>query len=258
MKILYILVPVLVIALSSSSCIFSDLFGSSREFIADTVVSAPNLKHIEVQYVDTDSSYTVISYWTDNNGRPLYMKSRQNFIRQIKNGTEKHWAENGQLIYTALWANGTPIGSVMEYYDNGQLKRRIDYDNEKGYARFEMNYHENGFRKTDTISYIKGKKDGAINYYDFESGEMNETYIYSRDTLIGIRIYKPEYDLLSRQAEVLAKSVKSDSAERQRKDSLFATLLGNLKSGPSNSWSNGENEKEKLEYLELMLKENQK
>jgi antitoxin component YwqK of YwqJK toxin-antitoxin module len=258
MKILYILVPILVIALSSSSCIFSELFGSSPEFVADTVVSAPNLKHIEVQYVDTDSSYTVISYWTDNNGRPLYMKSRQNFIRQIKNGTEKHWAQNGQLIYTALWANGTPIGSVMEYYDNGQLKRRIDYDDEKGYARFEMNYHENGFRKTDTISYVKGKKDGAINYYDFESGEMNETYIYSRDTLIGIRIYKPEYDLLSRQAEILAKSVKRDSAERQRKDSLFATLLGNLKSRSSSSWSNGENEKEKLEYLELMLKENQK
>jgi hypothetical protein len=39
---------------------------------------------------------------------------------------------------------------------------------------------------------------------------------------------------------------------------LFATLLGNLKSRSSNSWSNGENEKEKLEYLEQMLKENQK
>ena len=249
MKFLSLIIPVFVIALSSSSCIFSDLFGSTHKFVADTVVSAPNLKHIEVQYVDTDSSYSVISYWTDNNGRPLYMKSRQNFVRQIK---------NGQLTYTALWANGTPIGSVMEYYDNGQLKRRIDYDDERGYARFEMNYHENGFRKTDTISYVKGKKDGAINYYDFESGEVNETYIYSRDTLIGIRIYKPEYDLLSRQAEILAKSVKRDSAERQRKDSLFATLLGNLKSRSSNSWSNGENEKEKLEYLEQMLKENQK
>jgi antitoxin component YwqK of YwqJK toxin-antitoxin module len=258
MRILSFLVPIFVIALSSSSCIFTDLFGSSHKFVADTIVSAPNQKHIEVQYVDTDSSYSVISYWTDDNGRPLYMKSRQNFVRQIKQGPEKHWALNGQLIYTALWDKGTPMGSVMEYYDNGQLKRRIDYDDEKGYARYEMNYHQTGRRKTDTISYIKGKKDGAINYYDVESGEVNETYIYSRDTLIGIKIYKPEYDLLSRQAEILAKSVKRDSAERIRKDSLFATLLGNLKNRSSNSWSNGENEKEKLEYLEQMLKEDQK
>lgn len=259
MRFLYLFLPVFVVALSSSSCIFSDLLGGNNsEFVSDTVVAAYDYKDIEVQYVDSDTSFSVITYWTDNNGRPLYMKSRQNFIRQVKNGPEKHWAVNGQLIYTALWANGTPTGTVMEYYDNGQLKRRVDYDDSKGYPRFEMNYHANGNKKTDTISYSKGKKDGAINYYDELSGELNETYIYSRDTLIGIKIYKPEYDLLANQAEILAKSVSRDSAERLRKDSLFATLLGNLNSSKSNNWSNGDNEKEKLDYLELMLKEEQK
>jgi hypothetical protein len=258
MKLLNILIPVIVISLSSSSCIFSDLFGARNEFAVDTVVSAPNLQHIEVQYVDSDTSYSVISYWTDNNGRPLYMKSRQNFVRQIKQGPEKHWAANGQLTFTALWANGNPTGTVLEYYDNGNLKRRIDYDDSKGYARFEMNFHENGTKKTDTIVYSNGRKDGSINYYSPETGELSETYIYARDTLIGIKIYKPEYDLLARQAEILAKSIKRDSAERQRKDSLFATLLGDLKSSSSKSWSSDDNEKEKLDYLELMLKENKK
>jgi antitoxin component YwqK of YwqJK toxin-antitoxin module len=259
MKFLYILFPVLVITMSSSSCIFSDLFGgNNKDSKLDTVVSAPNLKDIEVQFVDTDSSYSVISYWTDKNGRPLYMKSRQYFVRQAKHGPEKKWAMNGQLIYTALWSNGTATGSIMEYYENGEMKRRVDYDDSKGYPRYEMNFHKDGTKKTDTINYFKGKKEGAINYYSEETGELAETYIYARDTLISIKIYKPEYELLDRQALALLKSMKRDSMERQKKDSLFATLLGNLNSASSKSWSSEENDKEKLEYLELMLKEEKK
>jgi antitoxin component YwqK of YwqJK toxin-antitoxin module len=258
MRIIYLILTVLIIGLSNSSCIFSEFFGGKKDFVADTVVAVQNLKQIEVQYVDSDSSYSVISYWTDNNGRPLYMKSRINFVRQIKNGPEKHWTSNGQLIYSALWSNGSPIGSLMEYYENGVLKRRVDYDDSKAYPRFEMNFYENGRPKTDTIVYYKGKKDGAVNYYHPETGEIFETFIYSKDTLIDVKIYKAEYENLNRQAEALARSVKRDSAERERKDALFATLLGNLKSSSGNNWTNGENLKEKIDYLESMLKEEKK
>jgi len=260
MRILYILVPIFVIALSSSSCIFSDLFGANNRNTnaADTVVAITNMKHIDVQYVESDTSYSLIAYWTDNSGRPLYMKSRQHFVRQTKHGQEKRWASNGQLVYTALWANGTPVGSELEYYENGALKRRIDYNDAMGYRLYEMNFHENGTPLTDTIVYEKGKKNSAVNYYNEMTGGLHETHVYLRDTLIAIRVHNPKYDKLASQADALARSMKTDSVENERNEIKFAKLLGDLKSGVSTSWSNGENEKDKLDYLESMLKEDKK
>ena len=92
MRAFYILLPIFVISLSSSSCIFSDLFGGNNgAFVADTVILAPNIDHIEVQTVTSDSSYTMISYWTDEDGRPLYMKARSYFVNGVKDGREERW-----------------------------------------------------------------------------------------------------------------------------------------------------------------------
>lgn len=237
------------------SCFLSEIMGSGKGiFVKDTVVAVENMKTIDVQYVQSDSSYALITYWTDAGGRPLFKKRIQNFTRQIKDGPEKHWDENGQLIYNALWSKGTPLGAITEYYGNGQLKKKIEFDDKKGYARFEMNFHENGRIKSDTIMYYKGKKEGEVNYYDENSGEITEKYIYARDSLLSIKIFKKEYELLAKRADELKNSVKRDSVDRIKKDSLFSTLLGNLQAMSPSNWSNEDNKKERIEYLETLLK----
>lgn len=256
MRILYILLPIFVISVSSSSCIFSDLFGGSNgAFVADTVIVAPNIDHIEVQTVTSDTSYTMVSYWTDEDGRPLYKKSKSYFVNGVKDGREEHWNTEGIRVFDAYWANGNPTTYWEEYYNSGKLKRRIEYDNINGYARFEYNFHEDGSLMSDTIMYVKGRKEGEVSYYDPETGELTETYIYARDSLIAIRIYKKEYERLAQQALALQRSMASDSASRQKRDSIFNKLLGNLNAlSGSSGWSNENNDIENLQYLEELIK----
>jgi antitoxin component YwqK of YwqJK toxin-antitoxin module len=164
--------------------------------VADTIVSAPNQKHIEVQYVDTDSSYSVISYWTDDNGRPLYMKSRQNFVRQIKQGPEKHWALNGQLIYTALWVKGTPMGSVMEYYDNGQKAFEGEYQVGTPVEKHKYWYRNGNVRMRG--KYEGGELSGRWEYFD-EIGTLELTIEYEAGLAVRIngqkiKLPKPKED----------------------------------------------------------------
>lgn len=255
MRAFYILLPIFVISLSSSSCIFSDLFGGNNgAFVADTVILAPNIDHIEVQTVTSDSSYTMISYWTDEDGRPLYMKARSYFVNGVKDGREERWNTNGIRTYDGYWANGNPTNYLEERYDNDSLKRRIEYDQVTGYARFEYNFHPDGTLMSDTVMYVRGKKEGEINYYNAD-GELTETYIYARDSLIAIRIYKKEYVQLTNQALALQRSMAQDSATRQKRDSIFNTLMGSLNGlSGSSGWSNENNDLENLQYLEELIK----
>jgi antitoxin component YwqK of YwqJK toxin-antitoxin module len=255
MRFFYLLIPVFITAFSSSSCMFSGLFGGKSEFVADTVVVVYNSDSIKVQYIDSDSSYSVVTYRTDHNGRPLYMKSREYFVRQIKHGQEKKWSDDGIITYSALWNNGTPVGRIAENYANGDPKKIIEYDNTKGYILYEVNYYSNGSKKTDTITYNRGKRNGNINFYDENLGKLYETHIYARDSLIAIQISNPVYDELNKKANSLSYAVKRDSVERSKNKAL---IQNNSKPIAKSDWSNEENLKEKVDYLQLMLKEEKK
>src|SRR5690606_5647020 len=114
----------------------------------------------------------------------------------------------GFIIFDTYWANGNPTKYLKEYYDNGALKRHIQYNEQMGYAEYEYNFHPDGTLRSDTIQYQRGKKEGEVNYYDLETGKLSETYIYSGDSLIAIRIYKKEYEQLAMQALALQRSVQ--------------------------------------------------
>ncbi len=255
MKLLNLLIPIIIFSISGSSCMFSEIFGSKDDFVPDTVVVVYDSDSIKVQYIDSDSSYSVITYRTDNNGRPLYMKSREYFVKQIKQGQEKKWSDDGIVTFSALWNNGTPVGRIAENYSNGEPKKIIEYDNSKGYVLYEVNFYQDGKRKTDTIVYNKGKKEGTVKFYEENLGKLSETHIYARDSLIAIRISNPVYDDLNRRAKNLSLSVKRDSIERSRNKDSFNK---NNEKPVANNWSNDENLKEKVDYLQLMLKEEKK
>jgi antitoxin component YwqK of YwqJK toxin-antitoxin module len=251
MRFLYLLIPVIIISFSASSCMFSEIFGKRKEFVPDTVIVVYNSDSIKVQYIDSDTSYAVVTYHTDNSGRPLYMKSREYFVKQIKHGQEKKWTDDGIVTFSALWNNGTPVGRIAENYANGEPKKIVEYDNSKGYVLYEVNYYQNGSKKTDTIVYNRGKKEGIINFYEEKFGKPYEKHIYARDSLIAIRISNPVYEDLNQKAKNLALSVKRDSIQRSKNKESFQKNEKPV----TKSWSNNENSKEKVDYLQLMIKE---
>lgn len=259
MKFFYFFIPVLVIGLSTSSCIFFEDVNANTGG-KDTIIAVSGIEHIEVQQVDDDSS-TITTYWTDLDGRPLYKKSILNLVKGVKDGQEKRWARNGELVYNGLWANGE-LKALSEYYANAshQLKHRIEYDPKGGYPAREYNYYADGSIRTDTIQYSGGKKNGSINYYDEERGKVIESHVYADDELIKIQIYRSDYDILAARAEALKASQKRDSVRRIRRDSIFDALIGEVNKadsgyGGGSDWSNNNNALENIRYLEGLLKD---
>jgi len=73
MRILYILLPALVILFSSTSCLFFE--GANANVNGkDTIIAVQGTDDIKVQNVGEDSNQ-ITEYWTDLDGRPLYKKS---------------------------------------------------------------------------------------------------------------------------------------------------------------------------------------
>jgi len=154
-----------------------------------------------------------------------------------------------------IWSNGE-MTSLTEWHNNNQVKKRIEFDATRGYARYEYNYHRNGTIKTDTIVYEQGKKNGIINYYDEFTGKLTESHIYAADELIRIKIYRNEYDRLAAQADALQRSLIQDSINRISRDSIFESLTGGVENTTTGAdWSDEDNQLENIEYLKGLLKE---
>jgi hypothetical protein len=253
MRILYLILPAMIIALANSSC--SSSFGNTAgDFAADTVVAVKTIKHITVQTTVNDSSSKIVNYWTDQDGRPLFKKSEEYMVNGSLDGFQRRWDENGRLIYEAQWSFGMPVEYLQEYHGNGQLKKMIYYNKEKGYPDYEVNFHANGTLRTDTILYADGKREGIINYYT-DQGNLKESHIYANDSLIRIKIYNEEYERLVRMVENLKRSMGQDSINRLKRDSLFAALLDEIEDTGTKSiqWKDDYNKLEELKYLEGLL-----
>ncbi len=77
---------------------------------------------------------------------------------------------------------------------------------------FEIQYHENGQRKTDMVAYENGLINGAVNYYDDSpNSELTETFYYREGELIGIKIYNKNYTELDRRTAAMIQAYREDS-----------------------------------------------
>lgn len=253
MRILYLILPIFIIAMSNSSCTLM-FGGSDLSSDKDTIVAIKTIKQISVQTTANDSSFKMVNYWTDQDGRPLFKKSEEYFVNSARDGFQRRWSENGRLIYEAQWSEGMPVEYMQSFHENGQLKKRIYYNKQKGFADYEVNFHANGAPRTDTILYAEGKKEGVINYYT-DQGQLKESHVYANDSLIRIKIYNEEYERLLRMVKALENSMEQDSVNRLKRDSLFASLLDGLEDTGSGSmqWKDDYNKLEELKYLEGLL-----
>jgi hypothetical protein len=95
-----------------------------------------------------------------------------------------------------------------------QVKQKYYYSKKQnGNILSELNYHPNGQRKSDVITYHNGLINGAVNYYDdTEANRPTETYFYINSEIVGIKIYNDAYDLLQRRKDGLLAAYQKDSA----------------------------------------------
>lgn len=192
--------------------------------IPDTAVLSIQPDFTEVKYYTSDTSFSIIAYWTDADGRRLYCLSEEHFMKNRLHGPRREWSNRGQLLHESFWETGLCLDSEKNWYKNGQLAQQTDYD-EKGNKKMQVSFHENGKRLTDSVMYFEGKLDGRIDYYDTTGMRVLESYTYQEDKLIDIDVYRPEYISLARRAESLKKEIERDSIDAIRLAEFFAEPL---------------------------------
>lgn len=232
----YQLPIIFALLLTFSSCnFFSSLFsGPPEPKYPDTLVLATIGYNADVQFNLNDSLYVITRYWTDNNGKWLYKLKEEPYKRGRLHGKRVIWNEWGDTLHFSIWEEGISRDSMFECYtDSVKQRKQLVYYLPNGNKDYEVYYHKNGKPRTDTIYYVKGLREGAIDFYDDDPKNLKpiETYFYKNDELIGVQIYKALYDnLASRAANLRAQIAKDSIAAATQRLALSGTAeLANQK-----------------------------
>lgn len=199
-----------------TSC-FNNPFDTTKELVyPDTTVSINSLlpQVCEVNIKSTDSTYHVTSYWTDKQtGKIIYKMEDAPYKKDRLHGVQYRYDEDGDTLLVAHFENGVRVDSTVYYYPNGKPQHKFYYSLAKdGNIDFEIQFHENGQRKTDMVAYENGLLNGAVDYYDnTEKNERTETFYYREGELIGIKIYNKLYAELDRRKNAMLKEYQADS-----------------------------------------------
>lgn len=183
----------------------------------DTIVSINSItpQVCEVNIKSTDSTYHLTKYWTDENtGRIIYKMEDKPFKNNRLHGAELRYSPSGDTLLIAHFDNGVRVDSTVYRWDNGNTKHKYFYSDAKdGNIEFEIQFHENGMRKTDLVAYENGTINGAVDYYDDSpQNKMSETFYYREGELIGIKIYNELYNELDRKTANMLAEYRRDSA----------------------------------------------
>jgi len=199
-----------------SACDIFDSFSveaTERKF-PDTIVLAVEDYIAEVEFDLTDSTYEIVKYWTDEYGNWLYRLEEEPYKRGRLHGTKIRYNEYGDTLQLSHWEAGIQIDSMVTYYPHRpwQLKHAIHFK-KNGNKFFEVSFHPNGNKRTDTIFYYRGMLDSTfINIYDSTGGKMTEQYLYLDNQLASVMVQRPLYDNLD--AKVRGLKANQDSAGR--------------------------------------------
>jgi hypothetical protein len=222
MKYFFLFLAVLVWLLPS--CNYNPFDESEPIVYPDTTVRINSLtpQICEVSIRDSDSTEHITDYWTDKQTRRIIYKMKDTpYKRGRIHGTQYRYDEEGDTLLIAHFDNGIRTDSTVHYWPNGKPRHKIYYSALKnGNVLFEVQYHENGAKKTDVVIYEGGLLSGAVDYYDsIPPYKVTETYYYREGELIGIKIYNDLYDELDRRRDYLLAEYRKDSARIA--DALF-------------------------------------
>ena len=183
----------------------------------DTIVTINSItpQICDVTIKSTDSTYHITKYWTDaSTGRIVYKMEDKPFKNSRLHGVEYKYSPSGDTLLVAHFDNGIRVDSTVYRWDNGNTRHKYYYDAAKdGNVIFEIQYHENGRRKTDMVAYENGQINGAVDYYyDDRQNKLSETFYYREGELIGIKIYNDLYNELDRRTANMLAEYRRDSA----------------------------------------------
>jgi antitoxin component YwqK of YwqJK toxin-antitoxin module len=68
--------------------------------------------------------------------------SENNFLNGYKEGIQKQWYQNGQLLIVQSFLNNVPNGKCLEWHENGVLRFEAEYD--RGEKLWSKSYNEKG------------------------------------------------------------------------------------------------------------------
>lgn len=184
----------------------------------DTIVGISNnektVYKILIRYSDTFEIKT--HYRTDPlTGRILYKMIETPYRNHRIHGQLYKFNSKGDTTYFCDYNDGIKSNIEVYRYDNNQIKQKYFYSRKRtGNRLFELNFHSNGQRLTDTIQYYEGMLNGAINYYDATpKNALSERYFYVDNKLIGVKIFNKKYTLLERRTREMREQMRRDSME---------------------------------------------
>lgn len=106
--------------------------------------------------------------------------------RNLKQGYWKKTYPNGNLMYKAFFVNDKPVGELVRYYESGQIRAKMNYDQKSEKARTEL-YYENG-NLAATGNYLNALKDSIWTYYSFYSKTITARESWSKGVRHGMMI----------------------------------------------------------------------
>lgn len=170
-------------ALSAQDTLYYD-----RDF--NLLLVPDSARFMEVRKCDVrDTSRCVVMTWLMH-GNLIAVMRYSNYAEHILNGRCSYWYENGSVFEEAIYKNDKKQGVESVFYPNGQLKRKVLWDNdsivsgsffqEDGTPKTEVFLHEAFLDEWEQPPAFPGGSDSLLYYlmqniyYPEKSRENNE------------------------------------------------------------------------------------
>ncbi|PLX18283.1 MAG: hypothetical protein C0599_12400 [Salinivirgaceae bacterium] len=122
-----------------------------------------------------------IYFYDDNREQP---KMKGQFVNNKREGVWIKYYENGNRKNEVTYENGKPKGLVRFYYENGNVQEEGNWQVEYWVGEYRY-YHENGILSYEFLFDQNGKRTGEQNYY-YETGDLMVTGEWSQGKEAGV------------------------------------------------------------------------
>jgi len=102
----------------------------------------------------------------------------QSDAQNLKQGWWKKSYPNGKLMYKGFFRDNKPVGEMFRYYETGELKASLVYDDKGVYARVKLLYADGQVAATGV--YCNSLKDSTWCYYSYYDHSLTTREIYTK------------------------------------------------------------------------------